>query len=162
MDNKALQGQPLNVVVDLIQMHDATCFDDGRSTGMPATSRRQANGTSRAAQLMAGQTSLGCACWPAPCHPAPLNMPSSRRGGPPGPDPHLLFTALLTRNCSWAAQLLLSSQAQQLSHEGPAGFTTRLHRAAAGAGCRRWAAPSMCSPALLPMLACVLSKRLQE
>ncbi|PRW44358.1 peptidase C69 [Chlorella sorokiniana] len=60
-------------------------------------------------------------------------MPSSRRGGPPGPDQHLLFTALLARNCSHAAQLLLGSQAQQLSHEGPAGFSS-LHAAVLG-GC---------------------------
>lgn len=60
-------------------------------------------------------------------------MPSSRRGGPPGPDPHLLFNALLTRNGAWAAQLLLGTQAQQLSHEAPAGFSS-LHAAVVG-GC---------------------------
>lgn len=91
---------------------------------------------------------------PAACPLALTPMPSSRRGEA-GPDPHLLFTALLTRNCAWAAQLLLGSQAQQLSHEGPAGFSS-LHAAVVG-GCsdqllalvaagRSWPCLSPCLP----------------
>ena len=93
-----------------------------------ATQRRQPRGAHPPSACSLCLLSNACSDHPA------YSMPPSRRGGAPGPDPHLLFAALLTRNCSWAAQLLLGSQAQQqLSHEGPAGISS-LHAAVVG-GC---------------------------